>query len=223
MDPYLEAPYWMTIQSQLLYEITGQLAPQLRPRYFPFAEKRFVKEVIDGVVSKVPHVTIEIRDIASQELATTIEVLTPTNKRGEGYEEYLGKRKRVLKTASHLLEIDLLRQGGRIPLSEPLPEAPYFVFLGRGAPFYLYLPHATNQPCTEIWPIGFQDPLPTVPVPLSLGDADVLLNLQLALTTLYDRMAYRWLVDYQRPPEVALPPEIVPWAEERVRDFLARS
>ena len=34
----------------------------------------------------VPHITVEIRDVAKRQLVTAIEVLSPTNKRGEGYD-----------------------------------------------------------------------------------------------------------------------------------------
>ncbi|MEW5985459.1 MAG: DUF4058 family protein [Chloroflexota bacterium] len=37
----------------------------------------------------VPHVTVEIRDTAHRQLVTAIEILSPTNKRGDGREEYL--------------------------------------------------------------------------------------------------------------------------------------
>ena len=36
---------------------------------------------------------------------TCIEVLSPTNKRGPGREEYAGKRFQVLSGAAHLVEI----------------------------------------------------------------------------------------------------------------------
>ncbi len=40
----------------------------------------------------IPHVTVEIRDSANDELVTAIEVLSPTNKGSDGREEYLTKR-----------------------------------------------------------------------------------------------------------------------------------
>jgi hypothetical protein len=104
----------------------------------------------------VPHVSIEIRDTARRQLVTVIEVLSPTNKRGSGYEEYLAKRQRILMSSSHLLEIDLLHHGRRAPMKGPLPEVPYFVFLSR----------AGERPFTEIWPIALPERLPEVPVPL---------------------------------------------------------
>lgn len=80
---------------------------------------------------QVPQVTVEIRDVAQRELVTAIEILSPANKRGEGYREYLDKRRRLLYSTAHLIEIDLLRHGRRIPMQQPLPAAPYFIFLSR--------------------------------------------------------------------------------------------
>jgi hypothetical protein len=161
----------------------------------------------------IPHVTVEIRDTAKRQLVTAIEVLSPTNKRGEGREEYLVKRRRLLLSTAHLMEIDLLRKGQRVPMVEPLPEAPYFVFLGR----------AENRPLTDVWPINLHDSLPTVPVPLLNGDPDVFLNLQLALTTIYDLLSYDLAIDYHQPPEIELPAEVNNWASERLRARQAKS
>ena len=49
------------------------------------------------IPSRVSHVTIEIRDVAHRELMTAIEILSPTNKCGEGYREYLDKRRRLFR------------------------------------------------------------------------------------------------------------------------------
>src|SRR5207253_4483547 len=49
----------------------------------------------------------------------------------EGREEYLAKRRRVLVSTAHLIEIDLLRAGLRVPMRQPLPSLPYFAFVGR--------------------------------------------------------------------------------------------
>jgi hypothetical protein len=146
------------------------------------------------ISEKVPHVRIEIRDVANRELVTAIEVLSITNKRGKGYEKYVEKRSRILRSTIHLLEIDLLRKGKRVPMQQTLPNAPYFVFLGR----------AFRSPVTEVWPIRLQASLPTIPVPLRDGEPDVLFDLQLALTTMYDTFGYGLTLDYTRPPAVPL-------------------
>ena len=151
---------------------------------------------------RVPQVSIEIRDVAHRDLVTAIEVLSPTNKRGEGYQEYLDKRGRILLSPAHLIEIDLLRSGRRVPMQEPLPPAPYFVFVSR----------AECRPLVEVWPIYLQNRLPAISVPLLPGDADVTCDLQLALTTVYDTLSYDLSIDYTRPPEVPLDGPDAEWA-----------
>ncbi len=159
------------------------------------------------IPARVPHLTIEIRDVARRELVTAIEVLSPTNKRGEGYREHLDKRGRILCSMTHLVEIDLLRTGRRVPMQKPLPAASYFVFVSR----------AERRPITEMWPIQLDMPLPTVPIPLRDNEPDVKLNLQDALHEIYDALNYDLAIDYARPPEVPLPERWSLWAKERLR------
>ena len=139
-------------------------------------------ELATIIPTPIPHVTVEIRDTANRQLVTAIEVLSPTNKRGDGRQEYLAKRRRILLSTAHLLEIDLLRQGQRVPMQKPLPSVPYFIFLSR----------AEKRPLTEIWPISLKEPLPVVPIPLLPGDEDVALDVQHVFTTTYDLLGMIW-------------------------------
>jgi hypothetical protein len=164
-------------------------------------------ELATVIPTPIPHVTVEIRDTASRQLVTAVEVLSPTNKRGDGRQEYLAKRRRILLSTAHLLEIDLLRQGQRVPMQRPLPPAPYFIFLSR----------AEKRPLTEIWPISLKEPLPVVPIPLLPEDADVALDVQQVFTTTYDLLGYDLALDYTQPPEIPLLKEDAAWAEARLR------
>lgn len=155
----------------------------------------------------IPHVSVEVRDVAKRRLVTCIEVLSPTNKVGPGREEYAGKRLQVLSGPAHLLEIDLLRRGVRFPTAEPLPAAPYFVFISR----------AGRRKEVEVWPIPLDRPLPAVPVPLLPGDPDVSLDLGLALATVYDIIGYDDLIDYRQPPPGSLTPAELSWVDEQLR------
>jgi hypothetical protein len=157
--------------------------------------------------SHVPHVTVEIHDVAHRELVTAIEVLSPTNKRGEGYQEYLDKRRCLLYSTAHLIEIDLLRQGRRVPMQQPLPAAPYFIFVSR----------AEQRPIVEVWPIQLPMRLPVIPVPLLADDPDVTLDVQLALNTVYDALNYDLSVDYTRPAEIPLVGDAADWTVEQLR------
>jgi hypothetical protein len=163
-------------------------------------------EMATVMPARIPLITIEIRDVTNRELVTAIELLSPVNKHGRGYREYLEKRQRLLSSTTHLLEIDLLRNGRRVPMQQPLPAAPYFVFLSR----------AEKRPILEVWPIQLNEKLPTVPIPLLSGDADASLDLQLALDTIYDALGYDLSVDYASPPDIPLKGEWAIWAAERL-------
>lgn len=230
MDPYLEGEEWSSVHAALSVEIARQLAPKLRPRYIARTELRFAAQGSDAypdvglavreapvayragsppplelttfVPESATEYTVEIRTAAGRQLVTSIEVLSPANKRGEGYRAYLDKRERLLRSAVHLVEIDLLREGKRLPTIEPLPDAPYFVFLSR----------AERRPKVQVWAIALRDVLPIIPIPLLPGDADSQLNLQAALTSVYDALGYDLSIDYRQPPEPPLSEADAAWA-----------
>src|SRR5207249_511208 len=76
---------------------------------------------------------VEIRTVALQQLVTVVEILSPVNKRPsrDAYMEYNRKRRDLLRSSVHVIEIDLLRGGERPPLQRPVPPAPYYVTLAR--------------------------------------------------------------------------------------------
>jgi hypothetical protein len=155
----------------------------------------------------IPQLSVEIRDSQNLQLVTAIEVISPWNKTGSGYSEYVEKRRKLLLSTAHLVEIDLLRTGQRVPMRGEMPAAQYFVYVGR----------ANRRPVTDVWPIRLQEPLPNVPIPLLAGDPDVILNLQQALTNVYDGFGYRYLVDYRHPPKIPLDEGLREWAEQRIK------
>jgi hypothetical protein len=150
---------------------------------------------------RILHAAVEIRDRLKRRLVTAIEVLSSTNKHGVGRREYLKKRRRILRSEAHLVEIDLLHAGRRIPMERTLPPAPYYVYVGR----------EESRPMTDVWPIRLDQPLPQIPIPLLAGDADVMLDLQQALTAVYDISDYGLELDYSKPPGVPLTPEESTW------------
>lgn len=147
--------------------------------------------------------SVEIRDTASNTLVTSIEILSPVNKREPGIMPYRQKRQRLYNANVHLIEIDLLRRGTR-PFAHPrLPAMPYLVTLTR----------AQAQE-VEVWPIALPDPLPVIPVPLRPPDVDVPLDLAAALRDIYDEAFYNLSIDYrQSPPKPALTEGDLAWME----------
>jgi hypothetical protein len=145
--------------------------------------------------------TVTIRDVAQNILITSIEILSPVNKREPNVSHYRDKRERLRAAQVHLLEIDLLRRGTRAWRHPRLPDAPYLVLLTRA-----------QANAVEAWPIKLQEPLPTLPVPLRSPDPDVVLDLSAVLRAIYDEALYHLSIDYtQDPPPPPLPPEDLAW------------
>jgi hypothetical protein len=149
---------------------------------------------------------LTVRERGTGELITVIELLSPLNKRpnSDGRREYLRKRAAVIKSSAHLVEIDLLRQGERLPTIEPLPPADYYAFVSR----------EQRRPKVEVYPWSLRHPLPTIPVPLKAGDADAMLDLQALYAAVYDRAGYDYSLDYRSPIEPPLSDEDAVWVQE---------
>jgi hypothetical protein len=79
---------------------------------------------------------------------------------------------------------------------------------------------ADKRPLTEVRPIRLADALPMVPIPLLAGDADLQLDLQRAITSVYDTFHYARMIDYRRPPAAPLrPAKLAAWAEGHLRKW----
>ena len=148
-------------------------------------------------------VSVYIRQRETARLVAVIELLSPVNKRqGKGREEVLEKRRTLLASPVHIIEIDLLRSYPRMPFDDPLPAAHYMVMVCK----------AGERPHSSVWPISVRQPLPTIPIPLLPPDPAVPLDLGLALRTTYKRARYDLRVDYRKPPVPPLSPADAAWA-----------
>jgi hypothetical protein len=148
-------------------------------------------------------VSIYIRQRETERLVAVIELLSPVNKRrGKGREEYLEKRRTLLTSLAHFIEIDLLRSYPRMPFEDPLPPAHYLVMVS----------NAGERPNSSVWPVSVRQPLPTIPIPLLPPDPPVPLDIGQALRTAYERARYDLRVDYRKPVIPALSPADVTWA-----------
>lgn len=132
---------------------------------------------------------IVIHKLPERKLVTLIELLSPTNKNPEtdGYRQYHDKRLQLLASPVHLVEIDLLRGGKRLPTIEPLPEADYYVYISRSE----YRPAVT----VIAWKLNRR--LPRIPIPLLKGDSDAMLELQAAYEDAFARARYDLRLNYE--------------------------
>jgi hypothetical protein len=138
-------------------------------------------------VRRVPF--LEVRDRLGRDLITLVELLSPANKRGGAdREQYVAKRERLLQTAAHFVEIDLLRGGRPMPL-EKRPRCDYSVLVSR----------AEARPRAGFWPIRLRQRLPIIPIPLLPEDPDAKIDLQEILDTVYDATGYEDFIYAGRP------------------------
>jgi hypothetical protein len=144
-----------------------------------------------------------------QRLVTTIEVLSPSNKRpnSPGWDLYLRKRQSLMLGGVNLIEIDLLRGGQRMPMLDPGPAGPYTLMVARA-----------NEPdACLVWEGHFQKPLPRIPVPLAKPDPDLSLDLQPLIETVYEESRYAQSIDYARPLRPPLGPEETAWLKRQLK------
>jgi Protein of unknown function (DUF4058) len=99
------------------------------------------------------------------------------------------KRNALLAEGIHLVELDLLRAGQRLPTQEPLPSGDYYLFISR----------ANRRPKCEVYSWTRNDKLPIVPIPLKAPDPDIFVNLGQVFATAYERGRYAKSIDYTKP------------------------
>lgn len=148
---------------------------------------------------------VEIRDRDSWQVITILELLSPANKyAGPDREQYLGKRGQIIASPTHLVEIDLLRGGPRMPM-QLLGPCDYCVMVSRWQ----------DRPRADVWPIALKQRLPVVPVPLAEGHASLELDLQALLDRVYDAARYVNYI-YRGEPEPRLSDADQSWSRSLI-------
>jgi hypothetical protein len=151
---------------------------------------------------------LEIRDTRNREVVTTIEVISPFNKRADtqGREAFLSKRQRVMGTNVHWIELDLLRAGKRP--AEVDGKSNYYALLKRGGVLGLL----------EVWYFDLRDRMPTIAVPLRPPFDDTPLDLQKVFDGLYARAYYADSIDYgANVPAPRLRPADAAWVQSTIK------
>lgn len=164
----------------------------------PQVIERFIEIIVAGDESRV---------------IAVIELLSPANKSASssGREEYLAKQDEVLSSDTHLVEIDLLREG--LPTVAALPgelsrhgRYDHLVCLTPG--------RSSDRRIQTVWPIQLRKKLPRVRIPLGPGEPPVPLDLQAVFDEVYEKAAFAKRIDYQVSPAVPLTRADADWIEE---------
>lgn len=150
-----------------------------------------------------------LKDLETDRVIAVIEVLSPSNKRrGSGRKEYLTKRDEVLSSSTHLVELDLLRGGTRLPMRSRLPSGDYYAIVS----------DARRRPRSGVYAWPLTDRLPGISIPLAKPDADVPLDLQAMFDIIYERAQYSGTLSYSAPLVPPVDPETQRWVDELVAD-----
>jgi hypothetical protein len=180
-----------------IVEWTGSAAAPSGVSVAPASPTATIEPVVCPLPQPIEHREsfLVIRNRETQRVVTVIELLSPANKRpGPGRDLYLEKRMEVLASRTNLIELDLLRGGQRLPMAAPLPPGDYLALVCR-----------SRRTSADVYAWRLEHRLPTIPIPLDQGVADVPLDLQLAFDKTFDRAAYNDTLNYTEPltPELS--------------------
>ncbi len=205
MDPYLEQPtFWPSFHSKFVVAMADAIESQLSAPYYVEVETRSYLHHEETVNERY----LEIRETASDSVVTAIELLSPTNKRaGDGRKSYEAKRNAILSSLTHLVEVDLIRAGVAMPMAPVRSATHYHVLVSR----------SFQRPEGDLYAWTVREQLPTVPIPLARGEAELIVDLQAVFEGVYRRSRYATRIGYQQPVP---PPKLArldqEWTEQRL-------
>ena len=208
MDPFLEMQESDDFHTTFNTVLREFLSPALEPDYLVRVERRVYLERAGAEPETMLRETyLVVRDRETMQVVTVIELLSPSNKRrnGDGRREYLTKREEILTSSTHLVELDFLRGGLRLPVVGSLPPGDYHAIISR----------ANRRPRCEVYAWTLRDRLPSIPIPLKLGDDDAVVSLQEVFETVYQRARYDLSVKYDAALDPPLNESEQQWANPK--------
>jgi hypothetical protein len=147
---------------------------------------------------------IEVRTVGGGKV-TTIEILSPSNKHpGKGRRVFEAKRRLVLDSLTHVVEIDLLRGGTPMPMNG----------ISAGADYRILISRSERRPRANLLLFSVRDPLPVFELPLRDGETGPEERLREVLDSVYDTASYDLRVDYRGEPVPPLAPADAAWSRE---------
>lgn len=150
---------------------------------------------------------LEIRSVETGEAVTVIEVLSPKNKQSVvGRLQYETKRQKVLGSSTHMVEIDLLRQGKPMPMEGGI-KSNYRILISR----------SETRPKAALYGFNLGDSIPQFPLPLGSEDVEPWVDLQGLLHEIYDQGAYDLRLNYSGSIVPALSETDATWVDDVLR------
>ena len=159
-----------------------------------------------AIIEETTESSIHILHGEDRSLVTVIELLSPSNK-VSGDNVYSAKRNAILGQSVHLVELDLLVSGKRLPVRRPLPVGHYYAVIAR----------AERRPNADVFAWTIRQPFPKIPIPLKAPDPDVILDLAAVFDLAYERGRYGRKLDYSKELTLPFGREEIEWAGQRAR------
>jgi hypothetical protein len=207
MNPYLEHPeLWHQVHNRLIVGIADAIAEQVAPKYFVSIEHRIYQ-----IIHTIKERYLEVREVATKELITVIEVLSPTNNRSEGRSIYETKRIKILASMTNLVEIDLLRWS---PTARRASGKPMMVQGALESQYRILVSRASDRPNADLFAFDLQEAIPDFPVPLRGEMPEPIVDLQTILNETYRRGRLDLLIDYSIDPIPGLKEDDRRWMQE---------
>jgi Protein of unknown function (DUF4058) len=151
---------------------------------------------------------LEIRKVGSHEVIAAVEILSPKNKIGEGRKIYLKKRQTILESASHFVEIDLLRVAQPMSLEGMIGKSDYRILVSA----------AGDRPEADLYSFNLPDAIPVFLLPLHNEDSPIPVDLGMLLQTVYEEGCFDLQIDYrQAVPEPSLTTQNAEWVKKVVQ------
>ena len=148
---------------------------------------------------------LEVRKVETGKVITVIEILSPKNKRSlEGRSTYETKRQKILDSLTHLVEIDLLRQGKPMAMNTQAFQSHYRIVVSR----------SKERPQADLYAFNLPQAIPSFPLPLQPDDREPIVNLQQLLHNLYDQGSYDLAIDYSQDPPPPLSTAEASWVKQ---------
>lgn len=154
---------------------------------------------------------LEVREVGSNRVVTAIELLSPANKRaGKGREVYEAKRAAILSSASHFVEIDLLRSKSPFTIIGASSQGDYYVLVSR----------ASRRPQAQFYSFSLRENLPEFLLPLKGPEEGIAVDLQSIFQEVCEQASYDLRIDYTQPvPAPALSGETRAWVEGLIKSY----
>jgi hypothetical protein len=155
---------------------------------------------------------LEILKPLTRDVIAIVEILSPANKRpGQGRSEYERKRMEIVRSQTHLVEIDLLRNWE--PMAFVWPED------GHSSHYRILASRSDLRPRADLYPFNLREPIPRFPLPLLPDDEEPVVDLKKLIDDIYDRAGFDLAIDYRQPPTPPLSDEDAAWAATVLRQM----